>query len=146
MAPLGLKVGDVVISSDTADIKVGNSKLLKDIPVGTLVHNVELHPGAGGQMARSAGSYIQVMAKEEDSILLNYGYQGVVSIIDAMVDRHDVIVYDAESHACIVDGVRLHQGQRFMFKHNDMESCEKQLQRATRLVEKSIPIFLFLTG
>ncbi|MEN9346066.1 MAG: hypothetical protein RLZZ60_1535 [Bacteroidota bacterium] len=74
---------------------------------------------------------------KEDSILLNYGYQGVLSIIDAMVDRHDVIVYDAESHACIVDGVRLHQGQRFMFKHNDMESCEKQLQRATRLVEKS---------
>lgn len=74
---------------------------------------------------------------KEDAILLNYGYQGVVSIIDAMVDRHDVIVYDAESHACIVDGVRLHQGHRFMFKHNDMESCEKQLQRATKLVEKS---------
>jgi glycine C-acetyltransferase len=74
---------------------------------------------------------------KEDSILLNFGYQGVVSIIDAMVDRHDVIVYDAESHACIVDGVRLHAGHRFQFKHNDMESCEKQLQRATRLVEKS---------
>lgn len=74
---------------------------------------------------------------KEDSILLNFGYQGVLSIIDAMVDRHDVIVYDAESHACIVDGVRLHQGQRFMFKHNDIESCEKQLQRAQRLVEKS---------
>lgn len=74
---------------------------------------------------------------KEDAILLNFGYQGVVSIIDAMVDRHDVIVYDAESHACIVDGVRLHAGHRFMFKHNDMESCEKQLQRATRLVEKS---------
>lgn len=74
---------------------------------------------------------------KEDAILLNYGYQGVVSIIDAMVDRHDVIVYNAESHACIVDGVRLHQGHRFMFRHNDMESCEKQLQRATKLVEKS---------
>ena len=74
---------------------------------------------------------------KEDAILLNYGYQGVLSIIDAMVDRHDVIVYDAESHACIVDGVRLHQGHRFMYKHNDMESCEKQLQRATKLVEKS---------
>ncbi len=74
---------------------------------------------------------------KEDTILLNFGYQGVVSIIDAMVDRHDVIVYDAESHACIVDGVRLHAGHRFQFKHNDMESCEKQLQRATRLVEKS---------
>jgi glycine C-acetyltransferase len=74
---------------------------------------------------------------KEDAILLNFGYQGVVSIIDAMVDRHDVIVYDAESHACIVDGVRLHQGHRFQYKHNDMESLEKQLQRATRLVEKS---------
>ncbi len=74
---------------------------------------------------------------KEDAILLNFGYQGVLSIIDAMVDRHDVIVYDAESHACIVDGVRLHAGHRFQFKHNDMESCEKQLQRATRLVEKS---------
>jgi glycine C-acetyltransferase len=74
---------------------------------------------------------------KEDAILLNYGYQGVVSIIDAMVDRHDVIVYDAESHACIVDGVRLHPGHRYMFKHNDMESFEKQLQRATKLTEKS---------
>jgi glycine C-acetyltransferase len=74
---------------------------------------------------------------KEDAILLNFGYQGVVSIIDAMVDRHDVIVYDAESHACIVDGVRLHQGHRFQYKHNDMESLEKQLQRAQRLTEKS---------
>ncbi len=70
LAPLGLNAGDTVISSADADIKVGNSKLLKDIPVGTLVHNVELYPGAGGQMARSAGAYAQVMAKEVDSILL----------------------------------------------------------------------------
>jgi glycine C-acetyltransferase len=88
----------------------------------------------------------QFMGKE-DSILLNFGYQGVLSIIDAMVDRHDVIVYDAESHACIVDGVRLHQGQRFVFKHNDLESCEKQLQRAQKLVEKSGGgIFLITEG
>lgn len=70
LAPNGLKVGDTVISSKDADIKAGNSKLLSDIPVGTLVHNVELNPGAGGQMARSAGSYVQVMAKEGGSILL----------------------------------------------------------------------------
>ena len=70
IAPVGLKVGDVVISSDNADIKAGNSKLLKDIPVGTLVHNVELNPGAGGQIARSAGSYVQVMAKEGEVALL----------------------------------------------------------------------------
>jgi large subunit ribosomal protein L2 len=70
IAPLGLKVNDVIVSSETADIITGNSKLLKNIPVGTLVHNVELNPGAGGQMARSAGSYVQVMAKEDDSCLL----------------------------------------------------------------------------
>ncbi len=70
LAPQGLKVGDQVISSAEADIKVGNSKLLKNIPVGTLVHNVELYPGAGGQMARSAGAYVQVMAKEGNEILL----------------------------------------------------------------------------
>lgn len=70
LAPLGLKVGDTVISSDTSDIKVGNSKTLKNIPVGTLVHNIELNPGAGGQLARSAGSYAQLMAKEGKNALL----------------------------------------------------------------------------
>lgn len=70
LAPHGLRVGDTVISSQEADIKVGNSKKLKDIPVGTLVHNVELHPGAGGQLARSAGAYVQVMAKEGVEVLL----------------------------------------------------------------------------
>ncbi len=67
-------------------------------------------------------------------MLLNFGYQGILSAIDALVDRHDIIVYDAESHACIVDGVRLHQGKRFLYKHNDMESLETQLRRATKLV------------
>ena len=73
--------------------------------------------------------------KKEDTILLNFGYQGIMSAIDALVTRHDVIVYDSESHACIVDGVRLHQGKRFVFKHNDMENCERQLKRATELVK-----------
>jgi len=75
--------------------------------------------------------------KKESAYLLNYGYQGMVSIINALVDRHDVIVYDSESHACIMDGLRLHFGKRFVYSHNDMESCEKQLQRATKLVEES---------
>lgn len=70
LAPLGLSVGDTVISSAGADIRAGNSKQLIDIPVGTLVHNVELYPGGGGQIARSAGSYVQVMAKEGEDILL----------------------------------------------------------------------------
>ena len=74
--------------------------------------------------------------KKEDAYLLNYGYQGMVSIIETLVNRHDVIVYDAECHACIIDGLRLHFGKRFVFAHNDMESLEKQLKRATNLVEK----------
>lgn len=75
--------------------------------------------------------------KKEDVMLLNFGYQGVVSIIDALVNRKDVIVYDAESHACIIDGVRLHMGKRFVYSHNDMDSLEKQLQRATKLAEET---------
>ena len=73
---------------------------------------------------------------KEDAYLLNYGYQGMVSIIDSLVGRNDVIVYDSESHACILDGLRLHFGKRFVFPHNNMENCEKQLQRATRLAGK----------
>lgn len=72
--------------------------------------------------------------QKEDTILLNFGYQGILSAIDCLVDRKDVIVYDSESHACIIDGVRLHAGKRFVFQHNDMESFEKQMERATKLV------------
>lgn len=72
---------------------------------------------------------------KEDAMLLNYGYQGMVSAIDALCSRHDVIVYDAESHACIIDGLRLHPGHRYVFRHNDVADCEKQLQRATELIK-----------
>src|SRR6185436_19609969 len=74
---------------------------------------------------------------KQDAMLLNYGYQGVFSIIDALVDRKDIIVYDAESHASIIDGVRLHMGKRFVYAHNDIQSLDKQLQRATKLAEQT---------
>ncbi len=83
------------------------------------------------QLERNLAEFV----KREDAFLLNYGYQGMVSIIDTLVNRHDVIVYDAESHACIIDGVRLHQGKRYVYNHNDMASLEKQLERATKLIE-----------
>lgn len=92
---------------------------------GNSVHHIELE--------RQLADFV----KKESVMLLNYGYQGVLSIIDAMVDRKDVIVYDAESHACIIDGVRLHMGKRFVFGHNDMESLEKQLNRAKKLVSET---------
>ncbi len=72
-----------------------------------------------------------------DAFLLNFGYQGMVSIIDAMVGRHDVIVYDSESHACIMDGLRLHPGKRFVYPHNDMDNLRKELERATKWTEKT---------
>ncbi len=80
---------------------------------------------------------ISKYVSREDTMLLNFGYQGIMSCIDALVNRRDVIVYDAEAHACIVDGVRLHMGNRFAFKHNDIEDCEKQLVRANALAEKN---------
>ncbi len=82
---------------------------------------------------------------KEDSILLNYGYQGIMSIIDAILDRRDVVVYDAECHACIVDGLRMHPGKRFVYAHNDIESCEKQLQRATKVSQETGGAILVIT-
>jgi glycine C-acetyltransferase len=83
--------------------------------------------------------------KKEDAILLNYGYQGIMSAIDALVDRHDVIVYDSESHACIIDGVRLHMGKRFVYPHNDIKNLETQLERATKLVAETNGAILVIT-
>jgi len=82
---------------------------------------------------------------KEAGYLLNYGYQGMVSIIDSLVDRKDVIVYDSEAHACILDGMRLHIGKRFVYPHNNIENCEKQLQRATKIAEKNGGGILLIT-
>ncbi|MBS1529945.1 MAG: aminotransferase class I/II-fold pyridoxal phosphate-dependent enzyme [Bacteroidetes bacterium] len=100
---------------------------------GNSKHHEELEIGLAKFVGKEAG------------FLLNYGYQGMVSIIDALVDRNDVIVYDAESHACIIDGVRLHMGKRFVYQHNDVESCAKQLERATRLAEQTGGGILLIT-
>ncbi len=80
---------------------------------------------------------ISEFVSREDTMLLNFGYQGIMSCIDALVNRRDVIVYDAECHACIVDGIRLHVGQTYAFKHNNIEDCEKQLERAKKIAEKN---------
>ena len=80
---------------------------------------------------------LAAFSQKEAAYVLNFGYQGVLSIIDTLVNKHDVIVYDVDAHACIVDGVRLHVGKRFTFRHNDIKSLEKNLQRATRTAEQS---------
>lgn len=97
----------------------------------------------GARMMSGNSNYHEQLEKElaafehkEDAILLNYGYQGIMSAIDALCSRHDIIVYDAESHACIIDGLRLHTGHRYVYKHNDVEDLVKQLERAAALIEK----------
>ncbi|WP_261387383.1 aminotransferase class I/II-fold pyridoxal phosphate-dependent enzyme [Chitinophaga pinensis] len=96
----------------------------------------------GARMMSGNTNYHEKLEKElsdymgkEDTTLLNYGYQGIMSAIDAICNRHDVIVYDAECHASILDGLRLHPGKRYVFKHNDIADCEKQLQRAEQLIK-----------
>ncbi len=74
---------------------------------------------------------------KEAAYLLNYGYMGMVSIIDSLIDRHDVVVYDSEAHACILDGLRMHLGKRFVYPHNDLEKFEASLKRARKLADKS---------
>ncbi len=98
----------------------------------------------GARMMSGNSNYHEQLERElaefvgkEDAFLLNFGYQGMVSIVDALVDRNDVVVYDGESHACIIDGLRLHMGKRFVYKHNNIDDCRKQLERAAKLVENT---------
>lgn len=93
------------------------------------------------QLEQELADFVQ----KESAYLLNFGYQGILSIIDALVDRKDVIVYDGESHACIVDGVRLHMGKRFVYPHNDIENLEKQLKRAERIAGETGGAVLVIT-
>jgi glycine C-acetyltransferase len=88
---------------------------------------------------------LAAFVSKESAYLLNFGYQGILSTIDALVTRNDVIVYDVDAHACIIDGVRLHSGKRFTYRHNDVESMEKNLQRATKLAETTGGGILFIT-
>ncbi|MEN8186867.1 MAG: aminotransferase class I/II-fold pyridoxal phosphate-dependent enzyme [Bacteroidota bacterium] len=91
------------------------------------------HTNFHEQLERECAEFVN----KEAAYLVNFGYQGMVSAIDALVTKHDVVVYDMDSHACIIDGVRLHQGKRFTFKHNDIESFEKNLGRASKIAEET---------
>ncbi|MFN3907992.1 MAG: aminotransferase class I/II-fold pyridoxal phosphate-dependent enzyme [Flavobacterium sp.] len=106
----------------------------------------------GARMMSGQTNYHEQLEQElaafvgkEAAYLLNFGYQGIMSTIDALVSKNDVIVYDVDAHACIIDGVRLHMGKRFTYKHNDLESMEKNLQRATKMAEETGGGILFIT-
>ncbi len=109
-----------------AALKFGNA-----YPMGArmMSGHTELHE----KLEKKLSNFVE----KESSYVLNFGYQGILSIIDTIVSKNDVIVYDVDSHACIVDGVRLHLGKRFTFKHNDIDSLRKNLIRAQNFVEKT---------
>lgn len=106
----------------------------------------------GARMMSGHTSYHEELEKKlaafvnkESAYLLNYGYQGMVSIINSLVDRRDVIVYDSEAHACIIDGMRLHFGKRFVYPHNNIQNLRKELERATKITEKTKGGILVIT-
>lgn len=99
------------------------------------------HTDLHEQLQNELAAFVQ----KEAAYLLNFGYQGMVSTIDALVTKNDIIVYDVDSHACIIDGVRLHMGKRFTYKHNDVESIEKNLQRATKMAQETGGGILLIT-
>ncbi len=101
------------------------------LPMGARMMSgqTNLHEQLEGELASFVG--------KEAAYLLNFGYQGMVSVIDAMIDRNDVVVYDSESHACIIDGLRMHLGKRYVYPHNNIENLRKQLERASIMAAKT---------
>lgn len=125
------------------EIRETDAKAAKDwglaYPMGArmMSGHTKYHEQLEAELAKFVG--------KEKAYLLNYGYQGMVSIIDSLVDRHDVIVYDSEAHACILDGKRLHIGKSFVYQHNDIESLKKQLENAQKVIEHTKGGILVIT-
>jgi len=136
--------GNKVIMWSVNDyLGLANNKEILEFDTNTIKECGIAYP-MGGRMMTGETNYHTTFENElaefmgkEKALLLNFGYQGLFSVIDALVNKNDVIVYDRDSHACIVDGVRLHIGKRFTFKNNDIESLEVNLKRATKITEKT---------
>ena len=128
-------INDYLGLSNLKEVRETDSKAASDYgsayPMGArmMSGHTDLHEKLENELA--------LFVEKESSYLLNFGYQGILSTIDALVGKNDVIVYDSDSHACIVDGVRLHIGKRFTYKHNDVISLEKNLKRATKIIEQT---------
>ena len=124
---LGLANNDEVRKVDASAAKKYGSAY----PMGArlMSGHTDLHEKLQNELAK--------FVNKESAYVLNFGYQGIMSTIDSLVSKNDVIVYDIDSHACIIDGVRLHMGKRFTYQHNDIASLEKNLRRATKIVENT---------
>ena len=128
-------INDYLGLSNLKEVREIDSKAASDFgsayPMGArmMSGHTDLHEKLENELA--------LFVNKESSYLLNFGDQGILSTIDALVGKNDVIVYDVDSHACIVDGVRLHIGKRFTYKHNDIISLEKNLIRATKIIDQT---------
>ncbi len=133
---------EVIVWSINNYLGLANDKEVRKIDADLAAKYGVAYPMGSRMMSGNTGLHTQLekelsyFVQKETSVLLNFGYQGIMSAIDCLLSRRDVVVYDAGCHACIVDGVRLHSGKRFVFKHNDMESLEKQLQNATEIAQE----------
>ncbi|GGG43981.1 8-amino-7-oxononanoate synthase [Croceivirga lutea] len=134
---------DVITWSINDYLGIANLPEVKKVDSEAALEHGSAYP-MGARMMSGHTDYHEQLEKElaafvnkESSYLLNFGYQGFMSVVDALVTKDDIIVYDVDCHACIIDGVRLHMGKRFTFMHNDPESLEKNLERATKMAQET---------
>ncbi|MFD2827574.1 aminotransferase class I/II-fold pyridoxal phosphate-dependent enzyme [Leeuwenhoekiella polynyae] len=134
---------DVITWSINDYLGLANNEEVRKVDAAAAAEYGSAYPMGARMMSGHTSLHEQLQTelaafvKKEAAYLLNFGYQGMVSTVDALVAKDDIIVYDVDAHACIIDGVRLHMGKRFTYKHNDIESIEKNLQRATKLAEQT---------
>lgn len=132
---------EVIVWSINNYLGLGNHPEIREIDTRAMEEWGAAYPMGSRMMSGNTDLHDQLedeladFVKKEAAVLVNFGYQGIMSAIDALLSRRDVVVYDSGCHACIVDGVRLHSGKRFVFQHNDMDSLEKQLRAAQPIAE-----------
>ncbi len=136
--------GKEVITWSVNDyLGLANNPEVRDIDSKAAIKFGSAHPMGARMMSGHTDLHEKLekivadLVNKESAYALNFGYQGILSTIDTLVSKNDVIVYDTDSHACIIDGVRLHLGKRFTYKHNDIESLEKNLIRASKVAKST---------
>ena len=132
---------EMVVWSINNYLGLGNHPVVRKADTEAMAKYGAAYPMGARMMSGSTDLHEELeeelaeFVNKEKAVLLNFGYQGIMSCIDSLLSRHDVVVYDAECHACIMDALRMHPGKRFVYKHNDVADCEKQLKRAQAYIK-----------
>ena len=143
---------DVVVWSVNDYLSVGNHPRIREVDKNA-AEKYGLSAPMGARLMTGNSDEHEALEREladfihkPKALLLNYGYQGIMSVIHSLVDRNDFLIYDELSHACIVDGKQLAMAEKSVFKHNDMESLEKQLKRASKKLKPNSSILVVTEG